>query len=130
MLALQTDIYSSFDQFAAEHFVNAIDHARNASTQVKQAAEIMRAWDGRMTADSAAPTLAVKARAELIKLLLESKLGPSPGIHYSWGMQSVWLENVLRDQPKRWLPEKFSSYDELLTAAVEAASICRIRHRT
>jgi penicillin amidase len=121
MLALQTDIYSSFDQFAAEQLVNGIDHARNASTQVKQAAEIMRAWDGRMTADSAAPTLAVKARAELIKLLLESKLGPSPGIHYSWGMQSVWLENVLRDRPKRWLPEKFSSYDELLTAAVEAA---------
>jgi penicillin amidase len=36
-------------------------------------------------------------------------------------MQSVWLENVLRDQPKRWLPERFSNYEELLNAAVEAA---------
>ena len=74
-----------------------------------------------MTANSAAPTLAVKARGELIKLLLEGKLGPVSGIHYSWGMQSVWLETVLRNQPKRWLPGKFASYEELLAAAVEAA---------
>jgi penicillin amidase len=121
MLALQTDIYSSFDQFAAEQFVHSIEHAKNASVRAKQAVDIMRGWDGRMTASSAAPTLAVKARGELTKLLIEAKLGPSSGIHYSWGMQSVWLENVLREQPKRWLPEKYSSYDELLAAAVEAA---------
>ncbi|HSS95539.1 MAG TPA: penicillin acylase family protein, partial [Terriglobales bacterium] len=121
MLALQTDIYSSFDQFAAERFVSRVDHARNISTRVKQAADIMRGWDGRMTADSAAPTLAVKARRELITILLKSKLGPAPGVRYSWGMQSVWLENILRDQPKRWLPEKFTGYDDLFAAAVEAA---------
>ena len=121
MLALQTDIYSSFDQFAAERFVYAVDHARSPSARVKQAAEIMRGWDGRMTANSAAPTLAFKARSELGRLLLEGKLGPASGIHYSWGMQSVWLENMLRDQPKRWLPEKFTNYEELLAAAVEAA---------
>ena len=121
MLALQTDIYSSFDQFAAECFVSAVDHARKASPRVKHAAEIMRGWDGRMTANSAAPTLAFKARTELSRLLLEAKLGSSSGIHYSWGMQSVWVDNVLRNQPKRWLPEEFSNYDELLAAAVEAA---------
>jgi penicillin G amidase len=121
MLALQTDIYSSFDQFAAERFVYAVDHAHNPSARVKQAAEIMRGWDGRMTADSAAATLAVKARGELIRILLEGKLGPASGIHYSWGMQTVWLENVLRNQPQRWLPEKFENYDELLAAAVEAS---------
>jgi penicillin amidase len=33
----------------------------------------------------------------------------------------VWLQNVMLHQPKRWLPEKYPNYDELLTAAVEAA---------
>ena len=33
----------------------------------------------------------------------------------------MWLQNVLLHQPKRWLPEKYPNYDELLTAAVEAA---------
>jgi penicillin amidase len=36
-------------------------------------------------------------------------------------MQSVWLENVLSHQLKRWLPEAYANYDELLSAAVEAA---------
>ena len=33
----------------------------------------------------------------------------------------MWLENILLHHPKRWLPEKYPSYDELLSAAVEAA---------
>ena len=86
--------------------------------RAKQAAEIMRGWDGRMTADSAAPTIAYRARAELTRLLLEPKLGPRPNGSqasstaatlnwktYSWGMQSVWLENVVHHQPQRWLPQ-------------------------
>ncbi len=36
-------------------------------------------------------------------------------------MQSVWLENVMLHQPKRWLPEGYAKYDELLAAAVESA---------
>jgi penicillin G amidase len=35
-------------------------------------------------------------------------------------MQTVWLQNVMLHQPPRWLPEKYSNYDELLAAAVEA----------
>jgi len=31
-------------------------------------------------------------------------------------MRTVWLQNVMLHQPKRWLPEKYPNYDELLTA--------------
>jgi len=68
----------------------------------------------------------------LRRLLLEPKLGTAPADPakeqetlswktYSWEMRSVWLENILLHRPKRWLPEKYSNYDELLTAAVDAA---------
>jgi penicillin amidase len=40
---------------------------------------------------------------------------------YRWLQRSVWLENVLLHRPKRWLPEKYANYDDLLTAAVESA---------
>lgn len=132
MLALQTDTYSEADRFFAERFVYAVDHAKSPSPRTKQAAELMRGWDGRMTADSPAPTLAYRARGELMRLLLEPKLGMAPKAEqqpqttlswksYRWAMQSVWLENVLSHQPKRWLPETYASYDELLSAAVQAA---------
>jgi penicillin G amidase len=132
MLALQTDIYSEADRFFAEQFVYGVDQAKNPSARSRQAAEIMRGWDGRMTADSAAPTIAYRTRAELTRLLLEPMLGSAPKDAeavtatlnwktYSWGMQSVWLEKVLQHQPQRWLPESYSTYDNLLAAAVEAA---------
>jgi penicillin G amidase len=132
MLALETDIHSEADLFAAERLVYAVDHAAKPSARVKQAADLMRSWDGRMLAASAAPTIAQTSMRELRRLLLEPKLGSAPadatraeaGLNwktYSWEMRSVWLENILLHRPKRWLPEKYANYDELLTAAVDAA---------
>jgi penicillin amidase len=85
-----------------------------------------------MIDNSAAPTIAVRARQELVRLLLEPKLGVAPKDpqqlettlswkSYRWMMSTVWLENVIQHQPKRWLPEVHANYDELLAAAVEAA---------
>jgi penicillin amidase len=128
MLTLQMDVSSTYDRFCADKFVYAIDHAANASDRAKRAAEILRDWDGRMSADSAAPTIETKARQELARLLLEPKLGPAAegpdrGIlswkSYHWAMSSVWLENVLTRQPPRWLPPGYSDYGSLLTAALE-----------
>jgi penicillin amidase len=132
MLALQNDVHSENDLFAAERFVYAIDHASKPSARAKQAAELMRNWDGRMLASSAAPTIAVRSAQELTRLLLEPRLGPAPEDPkqqettlswktYHWQMRTVWLQNVLLHQSKRWLPEQYSNYNELLTAAVEAA---------
>jgi penicillin amidase len=131
MLALQTDVQSEAELFAAERFVYAVDHASKASARAKQAADLMRSWDGRMQASSAAPTIAENSILQLRRLLLEPKLGSAPADStkddalswrtYSWEMRSVWLENILLHRPPRWLPEKYPNYDELLTAAVDAA---------
>jgi len=138
MLALQMDVSSTYDRFCADKFVYAVDHATNASDRAKRAADILRDWDGRMSADSAAPTIETKARQELARLLLEPKLGAAADSSassknsgaasgalswksYHWAMSSVWLENVLTKQPARWLPPGYSDYGSLLTAAVENA---------
>ena len=142
MLALQTDIQSETILFAAERLVYAVDHAAKPSARARQAADLMRSWDGRMLATSAAPTIAENAIGELRRLLLEPKLGAAAPESrkdadselykeiqknaidwktYSWLQRSVWMENVLLHRPKRWLPDKYPNYDELLTAAVEAA---------
>jgi penicillin amidase len=128
MLALQMDVSSTYERLCADKFVYAIDHAANPSERARRAAEILRDWDGRMSADSAAPTIETKARQELLRLLLEPKLGaaangPDRGQlswkSYRWGMSSIWLENVLSKQPARWLPPGYSDYGSLLTTAVE-----------
>jgi penicillin amidase len=120
MLALQTDVYSDFDRFTAERFVYAIDHARQASPKVKQAAEILRNWNGQMTTDSAAAVIVTSARTQLTRMLLSPKLGADVA-DYRWFMESIWLENVLLNQPARWLPPGYDTYDDLLAAAMDKA---------
>jgi penicillin amidase len=120
MLALQTDVYSAFDKFMAERFVYAVDHANKPNDRVKQAAEIMRKWDGRMTIDSPGAAIARNSREQLKKILLKAKLGDDAKL-YRWQMSDVWEENVALHQPALWLPPEFPHYNELLTAAVEKA---------
>jgi len=128
MLALETDIYSELDRFVADKFVYAIDHANNVSPRARQAANILRQWTGQMDANSAAPTIASEARTQLRRMLLAAKLGeyplaggPESWTTYHWMMETVWLENVLSHRPARWLPSAYSSYDDLLTAAIDEA---------
>ncbi len=120
MLALQTDVYSSYDLYLANRFVYAVDHSTKASARAKQAADLMRGWKGQLTPDTAAPTLETRARRQLQRLLLEPYLG-NDWAQYTGSLQSVWLENTLQREPARWLPKGYTSWYDLLAAAVNAA---------
>src|SRR6267378_1992885 len=128
MLALQMDVSSTYDHFCADKFVYALDHAGKISDKAKKAADILRDWDGRMSADSAAPTIETKSRQELARLLLEPRLGAATENttsgtlnwkSYRWNMSTVWMENILTKQPARWLPTGYNNYQLLLATAVE-----------
>jgi penicillin amidase len=127
MLALQTDVSSAFDHFCAQRLAEALQHTANPSPQLQRAHDLLRDWDGRMSKESTAAVLETRARRKLVQLILEPKLGVTEGDtgtgslswqSYSWPQASIWLYNVLSTQPKRWLPERYQSYDELLAAAV------------
>ncbi len=120
MLNIQTDVLSELDRFCAQRLVYAIDHTPGASQRAKAAADLMRNWDGTMATDLPAPTIAYYSRAALEELLLKAKLGDD-WKSYRWFMKPVWLENILINQPPRWLPSQYANYNALLTAAVEAA---------
>jgi len=121
MLEIQTDVVSELDRFCAERFVYAIDHTPKASEKAKAAAEIMRGWDGNMAVDSVAASIAFYSRGKLNELLLRPKLGDDWKAYSRWFMLPVWLEGALSRQSPQWLPSSYASYDDLLTAAVEAA---------
>lgn len=118
MLALQTDIYSAFDLFCAQKFADAVDRDPHPSARARKAAELLHAWDGRLSKDSVAATIDVLARRELIHMLLEPKVG-ALWKEYIWYNSPTAMENLLLRQPKAWLPDGYASYDQLLAAAIE-----------
>jgi penicillin G amidase len=131
MLKLQTDIYSDLDRVVAQRLAYAIDHSTTKDRRLHQAADLLRNWDGVVTADSPAAPIVIAAREALWPLILAPKLGAnttgaSPMKQdteplwqlYSWGEKPYAQELLIMHTPSRWLPENYSNWNELLTAAV------------
>jgi penicillin G amidase len=135
MLSLQMDVYSDFEKSLAYRFVSAVDHSGAATPRAKEAAELLRSWDGRVTAESPAANIIVFARRAAVREILKPLLGSltvqdlsdhdksveTKPMLQRWLPSATFLENVLRDQTARWLPKKYKSYDELLAAALDIA---------
>ena len=121
MLAVQTDIYSEVDQELGQRFAYAIDHTDgpngNGDERLRQAADLMRGWDGRLTTDSAAASLVTRTRYELWPMILEPKLDKLAG-EYHWGESNFAQEEIVMHAKPEWLPSAYKNWDALLTAAV------------
>jgi penicillin G amidase len=137
MLALQTDVYSDVDHVIAQRLAYAIDHATTPAftndKRLHQAADLLRDWNGNVDADAAAPAIVDAARTALWPLIIDPQLKPEPEpdsasnpTHrafdpselYIWGEKSFAEEWLIMHTPARWLPAKYPTWDDLLTAAV------------
>ena len=137
MLAIETDVYSDFDHVLAQRLAYAIDHSLAAPgvkykpAQLKtlhQAADLLRAWDGRLTTDSAAAAVVSSVHTVLWPLLLEPHIKTVSNQQkknlveaaelYKWDARDYALEELLQHTPQRWLPQGYASWNDFLAAAV------------
>jgi penicillin amidase len=121
LLAVQTDIYSEVDQEMGHRFAYAIDHTPGSEgdgdPRMRQAADLMRSWDGRLTTDSAAASIVTETRAALWPMILEPKLGKLAG-DYHWSEATFAEEEIVMHAKPEWLPPAYKDWNALLTAAV------------
>ena len=120
MLRLQGDIVSLPNLWVARHILDAASTTDDHPALRAQALELLRGWDGQMSAESTAPLIADLTRRQLLQELLEPKLG-NDWRTYNWWMAPVFLENVLRNRPPRWLPSGQPDYDAFLLEAFDRA---------
>jgi penicillin amidase len=117
LLAVQTDVYSEVDQEIGQRLAYAIDQTADADARLRQAADLMRSWDGKLTTDSAAASIVTQARRALWPLILEPKLGKDAAT-YRWEESNFAEEEIVMHAKADWLPPGYKSWDALLTAAV------------
>ena len=143
MLGLQNDVYSDFDHVLAERLAYSLDRGTALTGQaytagqqrsLRQAADLLRTWNGRMNLDSPAAAIVYAVHAELWPMLLEPHTAPPPGKGgvfsaallnslYTWGERDYALEQILAHNPPRWLPPAYPTWDDFLTAAVNRALV-------
>ncbi len=117
MLAVQTDVYGEMDQEFGQRLAYAIDHTDGVDARLRQAADLMRSWNGRLTTDSAAASIVTQARKALWPLILEPKLGKDAA-DYRWTESNFAEEEIVMHAKADWLPPGYKNWDALLTAAV------------
>jgi penicillin amidase len=117
MLAVQTDVYSEVDQEIGQRLAYAIDQTGDADERLRQAADLVRSWDGKLTTDSAAASIVTQARRALWPLILEPKLG-NDAATYRWEESNFAEEEIVMHAKADWLPPGYKNWDALLTAAV------------
>jgi penicillin amidase len=117
MLSVQTDIYSEVDQEMAHRFAYALDHSAPNDKRLRQAADLLRSWDGKMTTDSAAASVVTKARDALWPLILEPKLGDLAA-DYRWAERSFAQEEIVMHGEADWIPKGYKTWDDVLTESM------------
>lgn len=127
LLRLQGDSMSLPDIFLAGQLAAAAEDLPPGDKDAVRALELLGEWDGVMAADAAAPVIAEAFRQRLLEALLQPHLGDD-WRNYRWWMAPVFLQNVVRERPGRWLPAKHDSWDALLVATLEE-TIVRLRQR-
>jgi penicillin amidase len=105
------------DQEIGHRLAYAIDHTPSADDRLKNAADLMRSWDGKLSTDSAAASIVTEARAALWPLILKPRLGEDAA-SYQWGEQNFAEEEIIMHAYAEWLPPKYKNWDALLTDAV------------
>jgi penicillin amidase len=122
MLTLQTDTYSELDRELGQRFAYAIDRSTIADAKLRQAADLMRTWDGVITTGSVAAEIVDATKKALWPLVLEPKLGPEWQF-YDWQSKNFVQEEMVEKAAPEWLPANYKSWDDLIAAAVQKGMV-------
>jgi len=100
-----------FDTFSLAHsrFAHEVVNLNAASAETLK---LLGGWDGKMNANSQAALLANEMRA-----VFRSKIFNGNGIKDKPGGDAGFLEWLITEKPKNWLPKEYKSYKDLLVAS-------------
>jgi len=116
LLAVQKDIYSAFSHFLAGQLVGAYRERHAHNPGLDGAVDLLRAWNGQMDKDMAAPFLVTLAYQHVRRAVAENA-SAATGLAYEFNLAPVVIERLLRERPAGW----FGDYDEMLLRALADA---------
>lgn len=111
-LAIQKDVYGSYDRFLARQAVAAIRKRNAADSDLRGATEVLERWNGQMEKDQAAPLITqlmhgAMARSLVMSLVPRSNGSPASGSNSSKvpdiTPRPQVVETLLRTRPGGWV---------------------------
>ncbi len=118
MLRIQTDTLALEDIWLAGQLLQAAYHNQPQNPDAQYALSLLSHWDGEARMDSAATLVCEVTRKALLEHILKPKLGDDLS-GYHWGMSTTFLDNVLTNDWRRWLPPGDFTFGDTLVKSLE-----------
>ncbi|HLH17945.1 MAG TPA: penicillin acylase family protein [Bryobacteraceae bacterium] len=113
LIAVQKDVYSSFDRFLAQQLVAAYDRRKMHVGSLDRAVELLRGWNGQMEHSLAAPLITTLAFQHIRTAMVE-RAAPGHALAYDYPMSRAVAAKLLTERPAAW----FADFDEMLLRAL------------
>ena len=110
MLRVQKDVYSAYDRFLAQQIVAASGKRSSNDGSVREAAEVLRRWNGQMDKDEAAPMITELLSNQMGTSLVTSLLQPTAMFNAA--------QKQLKSQPQNTVTKNGEHSRPVLTSQV------------
>jgi penicillin amidase len=115
MLPVEKDVYSEFLRDLARRLVAAYDRKKSSGSNLTDAVDLLRSWNGQMEKQTPAPMVVTLAYQQLRKKIAESA-SPGKSDLYGSQMAPAVVAKILDDGGRGW----FQDQDELLIGSLAA----------
>jgi penicillin G amidase len=113
---IQGDVYSLPGRTLKEALIKLARAKVEGDEKWNELPRLLEAWDGRVAGDSRAALLVDAVREAFQQRLLAAALGADRAKEIRWFNLGTFLDRVITEQPREWLPKEFKSYAEFLRA--------------
>jgi len=114
MVKLQSDIYSPFSHFIAQQLAAAWDRKNASNPELRDSIELLRTWNGEMSAEAPQPAIVTYATNHLRRAIAGKGSG-MPTVEWEPFIYFGVIEKLLRTRPAEW----FGDWDHELLRALQ-----------
>ncbi len=111
---IQNDVFSiPYSNFARE--------VVKLGAASKETLNVLRSWDGRMSADSKGALLTNEIGRIFLRKILTANIGEQRAEKFGWGNLPSFVDWIIREKPINWLPKEFADYKQIMIIADKEA---------
>jgi penicillin amidase len=119
--SIQADTYSYPDAIFAKEVVKLGQRLLETSAEWREIVDQLSGWSGYSNARSTVLPLVFETRKAFRNQILTATLGTERAQLYEWRNEGTFVDRLITQRPKSWLPAEFSDYESLLLACYREA---------
>lgn len=124
---VQGDVHSISAAAFAREVVAVAREAQSAAgaedARWREMVEMFDGWDGNLEAESRAALLVAEISDVLQRKILAAALGEEGAKEYRWSNRATFVNWIISERPRAWLPPEYTDYAALLRACLAEARL-------